>query len=327
MVLFIAAIVGGFVLLVWGADRFVVGAAATARNLGVSPMIIGLTIVGFGTSAPEILVSAMAAWAGNPGLAIGNAIGSNITNIALILGTTALIAPLNVASGVLRRELPVLLGVMCLSYLLVLDGHLGWLDGLILLGGLAALLVWMTHMGLNSRRREDALAIEFSEEIPADMRMGTALVWLGVGLTVLLVSSRMLVWGAVGVAEAFGVSDLIIGLTIVALGTSLPELAASIASALKKEHDIAIGNVIGSNLFNLLAVLSMPGLLAPGPVEPAVVNRDFPIMLGLTAAFFLMAYGLRGRGRINRPEAIGLLCCYLGYQALLYFSAQQQITA
>ncbi|WJW74853.1 calcium/sodium antiporter [Thiohalobacter sp. IOR34] len=321
MLLSLGAIGGGFALLVWGADRFVVGAAALARNLGVSPLIIGLTIVGLGTSAPEILVSAVAAWEGNPGLAIGNALGSNITNIALILGTTALVVPLQVGSATLRRELPVLLGVMLLGLLLILDQRLGRVDGLILLGGLGLMLLWMTRLGVNSRReRADPLAEEFSEEIPTDVGMSAALFWLLVGLLVLLFSSRLLVWGAVNVAEALGVSDLIIGLTIVALGTSLPELAASVMSALKQEPDIAIGNVIGSNLFNLLAVFGLPGLIAPGPVALEVLQRDFPVMIGLTLGLFVMAYGFRGPGRINRPEGALLLLGYLGYQALLYFS-------
>jgi len=315
------AIAAGFGLLVWGADRFVTGAAGTARSLGVSPLIIGLTIVGFGTSAPEILVSAVAAWQGNPGLAIGNAIGSNITNIALILGATALVAPLTVHSGAIRREFPVLIATTLVAYLLLSDGVLGVGDGLMLLLGLVVLLSWIVYLGVSSREL-DPLVAEYEAEVPTGLSLGRSLWWLSLGLLVLLISSRLLVWGAVGIAQLLGVSDLIIGLTIVALGTSLPELAASVASALKNEHDIAIGNVIGSNMFNLLAVLGLPGIIQPGPVEEAVLTRDFPIMAGLTVALLVMAYGFRTWGRISRLEGGLLVACYLAYQTLLYFTAR-----
>ena len=321
MLSFAVALVSGFVFLVWGADRFVLGAAGTARNLGVSPLIIGLTIVGFGTSAPEMLVSAVAAWQGNPGLAVGNAIGSNITNIALILGLTALVAPLATNSKLVRRELPLLLATMLAGLGLLVDGELSRLDGVVLMLGLAALIYWMVRTAL-AERNGDPLVSELSEDIPAEMSTPRALSWLGIGLVVLLVSSRLLVWGAVGIAEALGVSDLIIGLTIVALGTSLPELAASMASALRGEPDIAIGNVIGSNLFNLLAVLGIPGLIHPLGIGDDVLFRDYPVMLGLTLALFVMAYGVRGPGRINRVEGGLLLACYFGYQTLLYFSTR-----
>ncbi len=321
MLNFTLAVLGGFLFLVWGADRFVTGAAATARNLGVAPLIIGLTIVGFGTSAPEMLVSAVAALQGNPGLAVGNAIGSNITNIALILGLTALITPLAINSKLLRRELPILMVTMVAGLLLLLDGELSRLDGVMLLLGLLAMVIWMVRTSL-AERDGDVLGDEFTEEIPRDMPMPRALFWVGLGLLVLLASSQLLVWGAVGIAQALGVSDLIIGLTIVALGTSLPELAASIVSALKGEHDIAVGNVIGSNMFNLLAVLGIPGLLRPLAIDSEVLTRDYPIMIGLTLMFFVMAYGFRGRGRINRLEGGILLACYLGYQTLLYFSTR-----
>ena len=296
------------------------GAAATARNLGVSPLIIGLTIVGFGTSAPEILVSVMAALQGNPGLAIGNAIGSNITNIALILGITAIVVPLTVHSGIVKRELPVLIGTTLVAYLMLSDDTLDFHDGLMLLLGLVIMLSLVVYIGLTGRDKDPVIA-EYESEIPTDLSLRQSLMWLAIGLAVLVGSSRMLVWGAVGIAEDFGISDLIIGLTIVALGTSLPELAASVTSALKNEHDIAIGNVIGSNMFNLLAVLGLPGLISPGPVDPAVISRDMPVMIALTVALLLMAYGIRGRGRINRFEGVLLLAAYAGYQTLLYFTA------
>ena len=315
------AIAGGFVLLTWSADRFVVGASALAYNLNIPPLIIGLTIVSLGTSAPEILVSGVASLQGNTGLAVGNALGSNITNIALILGITALVMPLNVHSSILRRELPLLLGVMALALLLLLDGSLGRVDGLLLLGGMTGVLVWMTLIGIREKSSHDPMTDDFADEVPTDMTMARAFFWTLVGALCLLASSKILVWGAVSIAQAIGVSDLVIGLTIVALGTSLPELAASVMSAFKNEHDIAIGNIIGSNMFNLLAVLGMPGLLHPGPVDPAVLTRDYPVMTGLTVALFVMAYGFRGPGRLNRIEGFLLVTAFVAYQTLLYFTA------
>ena len=315
------AVASGFVLLTWSADRFVAGASALAYNLNIAPLIIGLTIVSLGTSAPEILVSAVASLQGNSGLAIGNALGSNITNIALILGFTALIFPLNVHSSIVRRELPVLLGVMLLALLLLLDGTLGRLDGMLLLTGVVFMIIWMARIGIKDKSSHDSMTEEFDSEIPTDMSMAKAGFWTLVGALCLLASSKILVWGAVSIAQAIGVSDLVIGLTIVALGTSLPELAASVMSALKNEHDIAIGNVIGSNMFNLLAVLGLPGLLNPGPVDAAVLTRDYPVMIGLTLALFVMAYGFRGRaGRLNRIEGALLLTAFVAYQTLLYFT-------
>jgi cation:H+ antiporter len=315
------AIIGGFVLLTWSADRFVVGAAAVAWNLNVSPLIIGLTIVSIGTSAPEMLVSGMAALQGNTGLSVGNAIGSNIINIGLVLGITALIAPLAVHSRILSRELPVLLAIMAIAWLLLLDGSLGRLDGTLLLCGMALMLAWMTYVGIQSRDSRDPLTREYTEEIQTGLGMGRAVFWLVVGLVFLLISSRILIWGAVSVAQQFGVSDLIIGLTIVALGTSLPELAASVAGVLKQEHDIVIGNIIGSNIFNLLAVLGLPGIISPGPIDAAVMERDYIAMVILTIFLFAMAYGFRGGARrINRYEGGVLLLIFISYQSLLYFS-------
>ena len=313
----IAAVIAGFLMLVWGADRFVVGAAATARNLGISTLIIGLTVVGFGTSAPEMLVSGMAAWQGNPGLSIGNALGSNIANIGLILGITALITPLDVHSDTLRREFPILLAVVMFAGVLMADGNLGHIDGLLLLGGLCMMLYWLVTLGMRMRRG-DPMTREITAEVPEAQPLSRALMWLVLGLVVLLVSSRMLVWGAVEIAQSLGVSDLVIGLTIVAIGTSLPELAAAIMSAIKKEHDIAIGNIIGSNMFNLLAVLPLPGLISPGMFPEEVLVRDLPVMAIMTLALFAMAYGFGGHGRINRLEGGTLLAAFVGYQLMLY---------
>ncbi|MES9897517.1 MAG: calcium/sodium antiporter [Sedimenticola sp.] len=326
MLLDIAAIIAGFALLVWGAERFVTGASVIARNLGISPMVIGLTIVGLGTSAPEILVSAMAASQGNPGLAIGNAVGSNIANIGLILGITAVIVPLNVNSNTLKREYPILLAVSLTTLILMFDGQLGRLDGMILLIGLVAILFGMVHIAMRERNSGDPLKAEFEAEMPDEMSTGKALLYFVIGLSLLLVSSKILVWGAVNIATAFGISDLVIGLTIVALGTSLPELAASIVSALKKEHDIAIGNIIGSNMYNLLAVLSVPSLIAPGAFDPMALSRDMPVMIALTLAMFVMAYGFRGPGRINRFEGALLVLVFIGYQAVLFLGNNEVAT-
>ena len=314
------AIAGGFILLTWSADRFVVGASAMAYNLKVSPLIIGLTIVGLGTSAPEMLVSAFASWQGNSGLAVGNALGSNIINTGLILGITAIIIPLNVHSSILKRELPILLLVMVVALLLLMDGTLGRLDGALLLSGMAIMLIWMIRLGRTSQTSEDPMSAEFADEIPTTLSMGRAVFWLVVGGLVLLGSSRLLVWGAVSIAQEMGVSDLVIGLTIVALGTSMPELAATVMSAIKNEHDIALGNVIGSNIFNLLVVLGLPGLINPATIDTEVLARDYPVMIGLTVALFVMAYGFRGPGRINRIEGTVLVLAFCAYQTLLYFN-------
>ncbi len=312
------AIIGGFALLMWSAERFVLGGSALARNLGVSPLVIGMVVMGLGTSLPEMLVSGIAASNGNPALGIGNAIGSNIANVGLVLGITALVVPLSVASGTLRREYPVLFAVMLLAAALLWDGELSRMDGIILFSGFFLVMGWMIWMGMNGRKNgEDPLTAELEAEIPTDMSTGVAMMWGLLGLVILIASSRLLVWGAVEVAHSFGVSDLIIGLTIVAVGTSLPELAASVMSALKGEDDMAVGNVLGSNMFNLLAVLALPGLILPSSLDAAVMQRDFPVMVGFTIALFVMAYGFRGPGRINRIEGGLLLLGFVAYMAWL----------
>jgi len=320
ILLSIAAVIAGFAVVIKGADWFVQGAAALARNLGVPTMVIGLTIVGIGTSAPEILISLIATIDGNPGLAVGNALGSNIANIGLVLGITALIVPLTVRSDILRREYPVMFIVMLVSLVLVIDGRLGRIDGLILLTGMVVMMWWMVM--LSKRPNHDPMESEYEHEIPR-MKTGRALLWLVFGLVLLLISSRGLVWGAVNIAHALGISDLIIGLTIVAIGTSLPELAASVMSALRKEPDIAIGNIIGSNMFNLLVVLGLPGAIRPLPLNGEVLTRDFPFMIGLSIALFIMAYGFRGRGKINRLEGGLLVVGYMAYLTILYINVKQ----
>ncbi|MCK4864764.1 MAG: calcium/sodium antiporter [Gammaproteobacteria bacterium] len=319
MLLSVMAIIIGFGLLVWGAERFVHGAAAIAKNFGVPPLIIGLTVVGIGTSAPEILISMVAAYEGNPALAVGNALGSNIANIALVLGITALVMPLTVKSETLRREYPIMFTVMLLALVLVMDGHLGQIDGLILISGLFVMLYWMIQTAKKQKR--DPMEKEFEQEIPK-ISTQKAFLWFFIGLVLLIISSRGLVWGSVNIAKAAGISDLVIGLTIVAIGTSLPELAASIMSALKKEHDIAIGNIIGSNMFNMLVVFGIPGLMSPHIIDSAILERDFPFMIGLSIALFIMAYGFKkGEGRINRFEAGLLLGGYVTYMVVLYYTA------
>ncbi len=310
-------VIAGLALLVWSSDRFVAGASAIAWNLGVSPLVIGLTIVGFGTSAPEMLVSAIAAWQGNPNVGVGNAIGSNIANIALILGVTALVRRIDVHSRLLRLEMPILLAVTLGAYFLLLDRVLGRLDGALLLGTLLAIMAWLVHDALTGRRH-DIMAGEFAGELPRHMPLGRAVLWFVVGLVVLLVSARMVVWGAVHIAQALGVSDLVIGLTIVAIGTSLPELSASITAALRGESDLAVGNVVGSNLFNLLAVMAMPGLITHTPVPAAVLWRDYPLMAALTLLLWLIAFSfVSRRPHINRAEGLLLVAGFAGYQYLL----------
>lgn len=318
ILLSVMAIIVGFGFLVWGAERFVHGASAIAKNLGVSPLIIGLTIVGIGTSAPEILISVIAAYQGNPALAVGNALGSNIANIALVLGITAIAMPLTVKSETLRREYPIMFIIMLVALMLVVDQNLGRVDGLILISGLFAMTYWMIQQGKKQKR--DPLEKEFEQEIP-EIATKQALLWFFIGLVLLVLSSRGLVWGSVNIAKAAGISDLVIGLTIVAIGTSLPELAASVMSAIKKEHDIAIGNIIGSNMFNMLVVFGIPGLMSPHDIDPAILTRDFPFMIGLSIALFITAYGFKGEGRINRYEGGLLLGCYAVYMGVLYYTA------
>jgi len=316
------AVIAGFALLAWGADRFVEGSSGIARCLGVSPLIIGLTIVGFGTSAPEMLVSGIASWDGRAAMAVGNAIGSNITNIALVLGVTALVQPLVVGSGILRRELPVLLVIMLITLGLVVDGMLSRVDGIILICGLFAMITWMAYLGWKGRGTHDAIEDEFVEEIAEkpSISLGKACLLTLIGLVIMFVSSRILVWGAVEIATSLGMSELVIGLTIIALGTSLPELAASVVSALKNEHDIALGNVIGSNMFNLLGVMALPGLISPGALAEGILSRDYPMMLVLTVALILMAYGLHGKGRVTRMEGGFLLLTYVAYMYWIYLT-------
>ena len=316
MITALLAVLVGLMLLVVSADRFVEGSASVARYLGMPPLLIGMVIVGFGTSAPEMVVSALASLQGNPGIALGNAYGSNITNIALILGVTAIISPIAVHSQVLRKELPILTLITALAGWQLTDSVLSRRDAVILLLVFAALMGWTIWQG--TRKKEDSLAGEVEEMLEGQtMPLRPAVFWLVTGLLLLIVSSRILVWGAVEIAQGFGVSDLIIGLTIVAVGTSLPELASSVIATRKGEHDIALGNVLGSNLFNTLAVVGIAGMIHPMSVGPEVFSRDMLVMGGLTLSLFAIGYGFRGPGRINRIEGVLLLVSYLAYTVYL----------
>lgn len=317
MLTVILALVVGLVMLVWSADRFVEGSASAARYFGMPPLLIGMVIVGFGTSAPEMVVSALAALDGSPGIALGNAYGSNIANIGLILGVTALISPIMVHSTVLRKELPLLTLVTLLAIGLIADLDLSRLDAVVLLLVFGGLMAWTIYQGL--QQKTDSLAKEVEAETAEKaMPLKRAVFWLVAGLLLLIASSRILVWGAVEIAKIFGVSDMVIGLTIVAVGTSLPELASSVIAARKGEHDIALGNVLGSNLFNTLAVVGIAGMIHPFEVAPETLSRDMVVMGVLTLSLFLIGYGFRGRqGRINRIEGAALLLAYVGYTAWL----------
>lgn len=330
MTLAIIAIIIGFAGLIWSADRFVAGAAGIARSMGMAPIMIGLTIVAFGTSAPEIIVSINAALDNAGDLAIGNAIGSNLANIGLVLGVTALVAPIPIPAILAKREIPLLIAVTLAVIWFITDNYLSVFDGVAFLAILTAVYCYLIFSKSHQPDAEHEADVEHIPDIsPAQAK------WLFViGLVLLIVSSRVLVWGAREIALSLGVSELIVGLTVVAVGTSLPELAATIASALKGHHDIAIGNIVGSNLFNLLAVMAMPALISPAQLGPEVFNRDYLAMTFITLllaavifAHFLwsrrklpdtIATGSVYAGRIGRLEGVLLLCCYAAYYYLIF---------
>lgn len=305
----------GFVALIWSADKFLSGAAATATNIGVSKMMIGLTVVSVGTSAPEIVVASMAALDGNSLLAVGNAIGSNIANIGLVLGITAIITPLPFSANVLRKELPWLLGATFLAVILLFDRRLDFVDGIILLLGLTYILWQLMASQSDPEYSTEAISDEL-DDLP-EMTNRQSIFWLTVGLIVLLISAQVLVYAATNIATTLGVSDLIIGLTVVAVGTSLPELAATVGSALKGQPDIAIGNIVGSNILNILAVLAVPGLIHATDIDYAALWRDSGMMLALTLMLALFAYGLNSRAVITRFEGSVMLMAWIGYNLLL----------
>ena len=322
MLIAIAAVLIGLILLIWSADRFVDGASATASHLGMSPLLIGLTIVAFGTSAPEMLVSTMAALDDAPGLAIGNAIGSNIANIALVLGATALVSPLPIKGNLVRVELPILTLATMGAGIVLLDYYLDAVDGGLLLLGLVVCLYLFKRYQQDYSQAASQDHSQDKEKPLAKMSLKVGIVWLLVGLVLLALGSRILVGGAVYIATSLGVSEMIIGLTIIAIGTSLPELAASIMSARKGQHGIALGNVIGSNIFNLLGVMAIPALISPVVIEADALWRDYGLMLMLT--LFILALGFKARrgGHISRPIGGLLLLIYVMYMFLLYTNAR-----
>jgi cation:H+ antiporter len=307
-------VVGGLVLLIWGADRFVHGAAGGARKLGVAPLLIGLTVVAFATSAPEILVSVVAALRNEPDLAIGNAIGSNIVNIGLVLGCTAILRPIELRSATLRREMPALLAVSLLTVSLFLDSFLSRVDGLVMLVGLAIVMIWLTRLGLRSAEN-DPLASEYEAEIPKDLSLTKAIFWLLAGLATLLVGADLLVDGSIDIARKIGVSEVVIGITLVALGTSLPELAVSIVSVLKNEYGLAIGNIVGSNIFNLLAVIGIAAAIQPAELAPSVLSLHVFVMVAFTLVLFAMTYNYDGKSELSRLEGFALVLAFIAYQA------------
>ncbi len=314
LVNFVIYMVCGLVLLVWGAERFVHGAAASARNMGIAPLLIGLTVVAFATSSPEILVSVVASLRGEPTLAIGNAIGSNIVNIGLVLGMTALIKPIKLESATLRREMPALLAVSLLTVSLFLDTHLSRIDGIVMLTGLVIVMIWLARLGRRSAAN-DPIKRDYEAEIPTDVSMKMAITWTLVGLVTLLIGAEWLVTGAIGIAQNLGVSEVVIGITIVALGTSLPELTVSIVSALKGEYGLAIGNIVGSNIFNLLAVIGIAATIEPAVLAPSVLSLHIFVMVAFTLVLFAMTYDYDGKAKLSRMEGIALLIAYVAYES------------
>lgn len=311
----VAFLVIGLIFLVWSADKLVFGAAALARNVGISPLVIGMTILAMGSSAPEMMVSATAALDGKTDTAVGNVLGSNIANIALILGITALIKPLSISSAVLRRELPLMIGVTILAGVLLWDSHLGFYEGILLFALFAVFILTMLRISRNEKKNGDALIEEQESEVPEGVSNSKAAMWVVIGLIILPLAADVLVDNAVIIAQYFGMSDLVIGLTIIAVGTSLPELAASLAGVMKGEDDMAVGNIIGSNVFNILAVMGIPGILNPSVLSEFAMGRDFWVMLGVSLLLVAMALG-KSRS-INRIEGGVLFCCFIAYQAYL----------
>ncbi|MGR6841322.1 calcium/sodium antiporter [Aliivibrio wodanis] len=308
----------GLSLLVWGADKLVFGSAALAKNYGISPLVIGMTILAMGSSAPEMMVSAAAALDGKTDTAVGNVIGSNIANIALILGITALIKPLAISSGIIRRELPLMLIVTILAGGIMYDNYLGFYEGVLLAALFIAFILAMLYISKNEQKNGDTLLEEQESEIPEGVANNKALFWVVIGLILLPLGANMLIDNAVVIAKHFGMSDLVIGLTIIALGTSLPELAASVAGVLKGEDDMAVGNIIGSNVFNILAVMGIPALIHPSIISEFIMGRDFYVMLGVSVLLLLMALG-KSRS-INRIEGSILVVIFLVYQGYLFYT-------
>ncbi|MEI8631619.1 calcium/sodium antiporter [Vibrio sp. PP-XX7] len=314
----IGLLIVGLIFLVWSADKLVFGAAALARNIGISPLIIGMTILAMGSSAPEMMVSATAALAGKTDTAVGNVLGSNIANIGLILGITALIKPMTISSAILRRELPLMIGVTLISGWILWDGHLGFHESILLLILFCLFLFIMLRISRNEKNEEDSLITEQVSEVPQNVSNKKATLWLVIGLVLLPISANILVDNAVVIAKYFGMSDLVIGLTIIAIGTSLPELAASLAGVLKGEDNMAVGNIIGSNIFNILAVMGLPGLINPSSLNKYIMGRDFWIMLILSLLLVVMSLGKSHS--IGRTKGLILFLSFIAYQTYLFMN-------
>tara|TARA_Y100000034_G_scaffold135995_1_gene210172 strand:- start:2773 stop:3741 length:969 start_codon:yes stop_codon:yes gene_type:complete len=308
----------GFAALVWSADRFVYGAAALAKNMGIPTLIIGLTVVAMGSSAPEMMVSASAALAGKTDTAVGNAVGSNITNILLVLGVTALLRPLSVSSMTLKREMPLVLLISVAAWYVFSDNYFSFAEGIALMIAFAVFIGGLVIVSLRAKNQDDPFVSEACEDVPNDVSTKSAIFWLIIGMILLPVSSNFLVESAVDIAKYFGLSDLVIGLTIIAIGTSLPELAACIAGVLKNEDDLALGNIVGSNIFNLLAVLPLAGIINPSIIDPSAANRDALIMIAATVVLIAMSLNFKGARRINRVEGGLLLVAFIAYQGYIF---------
>lgn len=305
----------------WSADKFVFGASSLARNIGISPMIIGLTIVAMGSSAPEMMIATTASLSGNPDTAVGNAIGSNITNIALVLGLTAIFHPLSVSSSTIKREIPLILFITAIATYMIADSYFSFNEGLFLIVGFVIYIVSLLLITLKRAKQnpiDDQMVLEAEQEVPEAVSTPLSILWLAFGMVLLPLSAAYLVDASIFIAKAFGISDLVIGLTVIAVGTSLPELAASIMSIIKKEDDLALGNIIGSNIFNILAVLSLAGLIAPGAIDTEAASRDAPYMLGTTLLLFILCFSRRKGFRITRLKGLLLLAVFIGYQMLLF---------
>jgi cation:H+ antiporter len=320
MMLAVTFLVLGFILLIYSASRFVEGSAVVARYLGMPPLLIGMVVVGFGTSSPELVVSVTAAANGNSTLALGNAFGSNIANIALIIGLVALINPIIVRSEVIKKELPILFGITMLVGWLISDNQLSRFDACYLLVAFILVILWSIFQGM--RNPQDQIANDLKNELNNNIiSIKKAIMWLVIGLILLIAASRMLVYGAVYIAQGLGISDLVIGLTVVAIGTSLPELASSLVAIKKGENDMALGNIIGSNLFNTLAVIGLAALVQPMEITPEVISRDWTLMMALTLSLLILGIGIKKQGRINRFEGALLLITFFIYTTYLYYAS------
>ena len=312
MLLSIISLVSGFILLIWSADVFTNNGAKIARIFNISPLVIGLLIFGFGTSAPEMLVSGIAAYSGHPEMSVGNAFGSNIFNIGLVLGITALILPIKVEKSVLKKEWVFLILSTLVAGLLLLDKYLSFYDGLILL----SLLILFLFYVFKQSKKDSLNGIDDVDSKINNKEKGKTWLLLIVSLVILISSAKLVVWGGTILASVFGVPELIIGLTVVALGTSLPELAVSISSALKKHHEMVIGNIIGSNLFNTLGVLAIPGLISPFKIPAELLSRDYIYILILTFLIVILSFKDK---KINRFGGFVLLFVLGGYLYQLFW--------